>query len=124
MDFLDLHVLVGGQGGVADGRPRGRRRVAGDRFKFAGVSIALDFVAIAFASGTGHRESTRRDEFADVLAMAVEGDAVALGLGDFEQVSADTGQANGLRGRSAGIGDRHLPGSEIENAEGQRDKNQ
>jgi len=98
--------------------------VAGDHLKFARVSIALDFVDVAFAFGVGDGEATRRDELTEVLAMAVEGDGVALGLRDFEKVPPDGGQTNRLRRRSTGIGNRHFLRSEIENAEGQGHKNE
>ena len=98
--------------------------MTGDDLKFAGIAAALDFVSVAVAARAGHGERAGRDEFTDVRAMAVEGDAVALGLRDVQKIPADGGQANGLRGSSAGIGDRHLLRGEVKNAEGQGNENE
>jgi len=98
--------------------------VTGDDLEFAGIAAALDFVGIAVAARAGHGERAGRDQFVDVLAMAVEGDAVALGLGDVQKMATNGGQADGLRGGSAGIGDRHFLCGEVKNAEGQGDENE
>ena len=98
--------------------------MTGDDFEFSGIAAALDFVSVAVTARARHGERAGGDEFVDVLAMAVEGDAVALGLRDVQKIPADGGQADGLRGSSAGIGDRHLLCGEVKNAEGQGDENE
>jgi hypothetical protein len=124
LNFRDLHILIGAESGVSDGRTFRRWRVAGYDFKFARIAAALDFVKVTIAPGARHRERTRGDELADVRAMAVEDDGAALGLGDLEKVLADTGKTNGLRGSSSGVSDRHLLRGEIKDAEGYGDENE
>jgi len=98
--------------------------MAGQDLKFAGISAALDFVGVTVALGASHRQRTGGDEFFDGNAVGFEGDAAAFGLRDRKQVLANASETDGLGGGGAGIGDGHLLGGEIKDAEGHGDEDE
>src|SRR5215470_9387260 len=124
LNFTDLHVLVDGKNRVADRRTFWSGSVAGGHGKFAAVAVAADFVGVAVALRAGHGYGAVRNEFTHFRAVTVERHIAAFGLGDFEEVAANAGKADGLRGSSAGVGRGHLFEREIVDAEGDRDKNE
>lgn len=107
LDFGDLHGLVDGEGGVADGGIGRRRGVASDGFEVA-CGAAFECVGVAVAFGTGHVDGVGGDEFVEIGAVIVESEEAALGLRDLEEVAANAGEADGLGGSGAGVGGRHL----------------
>ena len=92
--------------------------------KFAAIAIAPNFVGVTVALGAGHGDGAVRNEFAHFRAVAVKSHVAALGLSDFEQVAADTGQADCLRGSRSRVGRRHPFQREIVDAKGHSDKNE
>jgi hypothetical protein len=114
MDFADLHVLIDGEDGIADGGIRRRGSVAGGNGEFAAFATA-DFVGVALALGVGEAHGTGRREFVELDAVAVRSDIDALGLRDLVEIHSNAGEADGLSGSSAGISGRHfLDGVEID----------
>ena len=91
--------------------------MARNDLKFAGIAAALDFVHVAVALRLGKRQGTGRDEILHGDAMRVESDVAAFGLCYGKQVSANAGEIDDLRWRSAGIGRRHFLGCVIKDAE-------
>jgi hypothetical protein len=73
----------------------------GDREIIAG---ALHGVRVAVALGAGQAHGARSEEFLHVHAMAIDTDAVALGLGDLQQIHLHAGEADCLRSNRA-LGD-------------------
>src|SRR5262249_8300188 len=88
------------------------------------VAIAANVVGVAVALGARHGYRAVRNEFTHFRAVAIEGHVAALGLGDFQEIAANAGQADGLRWSRAGIGCGHSFGGEIENAEENGHKNE
>ena len=106
VDFLNLHVLVDGENGVANWGIGWRGCVMCCGGKFA--AGAFDSVGVAFALGTRHGQGIRGDEFVDGSALSVEGDTGTFGLSDLQQVGADAGKVYGLRGGGARVSGWHF----------------
>ena len=107
LDFGDLHGLVDGEGGVADGGVGRGGGVASDSFEVAG-GAALERVGVAVAFGPGHVDGVGGDEFVEIGTMIVECEEAAFGLRDLQEVAADAGEADGLRWGGASIGGWHF----------------
>ena len=106
IDFVNLHGLINGEDGIADGRiGRGGSVMSGGGKVTAG---AFNGVGIAVALGAGHGQGIGGDEFIESGALAIEGDVRTLGLGNLQKVAANSSQADGLGGGGAFIGDGHL----------------
>ncbi len=105
-EFADLHGLVDGKGGVANGGACGRWQVPRSNAEVGTGAVYGVGVAVAF--GAGHGERAGGDQVSERGTLAVESDVAALGVGNGEQVTADAGEADGLRRGSAGIGGREL----------------
>ena len=116
LGLADLHVLVDGEDGVADGGICGRGTVVGGDGEVAPFSAA-DFVGVALAFGAGEVHGAGRREFVEGDAVAIRSNIGALGLRDLRKVHSNAGEADGLGGSGAGIGGGHfLDGVEIDAA--------
>src|SRR5882724_9621363 len=104
LDFADLHGLVSAEIGIADRGAFGSGGVAGGDGEFAAVTFALNFVSVAVALGTRHRQGTVRNEFFDADAITAECHIAALGLSNLEEVASNAGEIDGLRGCRAAVG--------------------
>jgi len=102
LEFADLHGLVDGEGGVANGEAGWGWGVAGGDGNVG--TCAVDRVGVAVALGAGHGERAGGDEFGERGALTVERDVATFGVGDREEVATDAGEADGLRASSAKIG--------------------
>jgi hypothetical protein len=112
--FADLHVLVDGEDGVADGGICGRGSVMGGDGEVAAVSAA-DFVGVALTFAAREVHGAGRREFVEGDAVAIRSDISALGLRYLRKVHSNAGKAYGLGGGGAGIGGGHfLDGIEID----------
>ncbi len=116
LDFADLHVLVDGEDGVADGRVRGGGGMVREYCEFAGFA-ATDFVGVALALGAGEVDGAGGREFVQRGTVAIRSDICALGLRDLRQIHSNAGEADGLSGSSARISGGHsLKRIEIDSA--------
>lgn len=84
------------------------------------VAGTFEGVGVAIAFGTSERERAGRQKFAESGAFAVEGDVASFGLGDLQEITADAGETDGLRGRSAFVRGGHFFDVEVVDAEEQR----
>jgi hypothetical protein len=95
MGLVNLHVVVDGQIGIANGRTRRRGLVAGaDAELFA---RAINRISVATAAGARHWQITGRCELAERSTSAIQDDKSALGGSDLQQIRADSRQGYGLR---------------------------
>jgi hypothetical protein len=104
--FADLHILVNGERGIADGRTRGGRSVTCRDAEVA--TRTLDGISIAVPLATRHGQGVRGNELVERSAMAVLRDVAALPLGNLHKIAAHASQADCLRRGRAFIAHRHL----------------
>ena len=107
LNFADLHVLVDGKDGIADGGVRRCGSVMSDDGKVGPVT-AFDFVRVAVALGASEIHGARGSKVAEGRAMAVGSDVSALCLRDLQQVHAYAGETNGLSRSGASVRGGHL----------------
>jgi hypothetical protein len=86
----------------------------------SGEIIARTFyrVGVTVPFRARHAHGTRREEFLHRHTMPVDGNAVALGLGNLQQIHAHAGEADGLRGRGALVRGGHA--LEVENIDAEK----
>ena len=106
IDLVNLHVVIDGQIGIANGGTCWRGLMAGaDAELFAG---ALNRIGVSVAPRARHGQITGRCELAERRATAIQGDKSALRGSDLQQIGADSGQGDGLRWCCSFIGRGHL----------------
>lgn len=104
--LVNLHVLIDRERGIANGRTCGGWSVAGRGAKVA--SGTLDRIGVTVSLGPRHGQRIGRNEFVQSRAMPVLRDVAALRLGNLQKISANAGEAYGLRWRGAFVSDRHF----------------
>ena len=103
---MDVHGGVDGEVGVADGGAGGSGGMARGGGEIAAGTF--DGVGVAVALSAAHVEIVGGNELVERSAVAVRSDVSAFGLGDLQQVAANTNETDGLRGGRAAISGRHL----------------
>lgn len=105
MDLVNLHVVIHGQMGIANGRTWGRGWMAGADAEL--LARALDRIAVAIAAGAWHGQITGRREFVERGATAIQSDESTLGGGDLQQIRTNSGQGDGFGGSRTFVGGGH-----------------
>jgi hypothetical protein len=106
LNFADFHIGINRQLGVTDWRTRWRGSVLCQDLELR-CPGTVDLIAVPVALGVLHAKRTGGDQLVERGTVAIQGDVAALRLRDLQQISADAGQADGLRGSSAGISRGH-----------------
>lgn len=106
-DFADGHGLVNGEIGVTNGGV-GRSGSVSRRDGVLVSRTALNFVRVPITTGLFYSERSVGNEFLQTRAGCVQRDVGALRLSDLDQVIANAGERNGLRGSGAFVGGGHL----------------
>ena len=106
IDLVNLHVVIDGQIGIANGGTCWRGLMAGaDAELFAG---ALNRIGVSVAPRARHGQITGRCELAERSATAIQSDESALGGSDLQQIRTYPGQGDGLRWSCSFVSRGHL----------------
>src|SRR6266849_1553159 len=95
VEFVNSHVGVDGEIGIANRRAGRCGQMAGGSGKF--TAGTFNGVGISIALGAGHGKRIGGNEFLERSAMAVRGDVAAFCLGNLQEVASNARQADRLR---------------------------
>lgn len=104
--LVNLHVVIDGQIGIANRGTCWRGLMAGADAEL--FTRAVNRISVSIAPGARHGQIARRCELGERSATAIQGDESALRGSDLQQIGADSGEGDGLRGRRTLVGRRHF----------------